>query len=1097
MTASAFEPEGESMQAVHPLVEYDRVKGTHESPQMLSSGGHLIDGEEIACVDLLHRVWPSSNAASLEAALPHPAVLGDFRIVREIGRGGMGVVYEAEQISLRRMVALKILPHVAFLDEGRLTRFELEARTAATLEHPHIVPIYSVGCEQNVHYYAMQLIRGASLAELYAQRASAVGESTAEQAVETAGPLSTIDRPQTENCSAPSYSFGASRSQSERYFNKVAEWGRQAAEAIHFSHERGVVHRDIKPANLIIDSAEKLWITDFGLARLHDEAGVTCTGDLIGTLQYISPERLQGDPGADRLGDVYALGVTLYEMLSLQPAFEGGDRPAMLRRIIERDPRPLRQVDPWVPADLETIVAKAVEKEPSSRYLSAGELAADLHRYLSNQPILAKRANLAERALKWARRHKTLAHASLIFGGLLIALLGIALLIIQRSLRETADLLYMADVSAAYSEWGRGEVADARASLAAHIPSAWEVDRRGLEWQLLQEAATPPEHLELLGHVGPVNEIAVFPDRDRLASVGADGTFRIWELATGKLLRTVKVCDEPLSSVAISEDGKLAAVGSTVVYLCDLDDDGAISEVLRNDFTFESLAFSPDSQTLFAGARYQEVVKLSLTDRTTKILPSTARIETLGISTDGALLVPNRREGYAGSAVGVIQFVDPTTMEVLRELDASIDARHRGQLTVAKASICGRYVLAGEKYDSTAYLFESESGKRVAQTPVSRDRLTDVAIAPDGSFIGVGYRDGVFEVFLVQLLGDDVVINARPRIVRAHEGELLSMEFIDARLLATAGTDGAIRLWKLPRFQPKSLKCGAAGLTGVSLSPNGEYLAYTSHNGYGVVRVVDGTTTFRWRQPGAAFQDPVWASHSDQFSIVAWDEAALVTVSSTGAKARTTQLRERPEEIAYSPHGRELALVGRAHLSILDTQTGVETFSTQLGPASTLAVGYSIDGEMLAIGDETGGVTLLRLPNYQQVARFKARGETDAVCFSPDNRYLASGHRDGAIRLWDLRKKQLDAELRGHEVGVADVIFSNDGLTLVSASQNGIIRSWSVKHGRLFGVIFDPGWEGASAGPCRLDLTRAGDLLAVGYQNVPDDFVDAMLWRVK
>ena len=205
MTASAFEPEGESMQAVHPLVEYDRVKGTHESPQMLSSGGHLIDGEEIACVDLLHRVWPSSNAASLEAALPHPAVLGDFRIVREIGRGGMGVVYEAEQISLRRMVALKILPHVAFLDEGRLTRFELEARTAATLEHPHIVPIYSVGCEQNVHYYAMQLIRGASLAELYAQRASAVGENRAKQAAKAFGPDAAIHRPLVENTDGPAH----------------------------------------------------------------------------------------------------------------------------------------------------------------------------------------------------------------------------------------------------------------------------------------------------------------------------------------------------------------------------------------------------------------------------------------------------------------------------------------------------------------------------------------------------------------------------------------------------------------------------------------------------------------------------------------------------------------------------------------------------------------------------------------------------------------------------------------------------------------------------------------------------------------------------
>ncbi|QDT73142.1 serine/threonine-protein kinase [Lacipirellula limnantheis] len=1093
MIGPGSESEAPSKPAVETLVAYDQAKGRDESSPALPSGMCISDGEAIACVDLLHRVWPPA-AAFAPAPLAAAAVLGDFRIVREIGRGGMGVVYEAEQMSLRRRVALKVLPQAAFLDEGRLARFELEARAAATLDHPNIVPIYSIGCEQNVHYYAMQWIRGVSLAELYAERTSAAGKAGAASVATTGA---AVPPPHMAETDAAQHSFGASRSHAERYFDRVADWGRQAAEALHFSHERGVIHRDVKPANLIIDPAGKLWITDFGLARLQDDAGVTCTGDLVGTLQYASPERLQGNPAANHLVDVYALGITLYEMLALKPAFEGNDRPAVIRQIMERDPRPLRQVDPWIATDLEIIVAKATEKEPSNRYQSAGEFADDLRRFLNDQPIKAKRPTIADRALKWARRHQALAKASLVFGGALILLLGASVMLIQRSLRDTADLLYMADLNAAYSAWGQGSSEEAREILGRHTPAAWQADRRGLEWRVLHDSVAPPDHLELLGHVGPVNEIAVFPDRRRLASVGADGTLRLWDLPSGKLLRTVTVCNEPLNSVAVSGDGKWAAVESNVAYLCDLEDGAEISEVLTSDFTFESLAFSPDGESLFAGSRYHEVVKLSLEERSSTTLPSAARIESLEVSPNGALLVPNRRPGYADAAVGVIQFVDPGSMQPTRELDASLDARHRGQLTVARSSACGEYILAGEKYDSTAYLFESKSGKIAAQTPVSRDRLTDVAIAADGTSIGIGYRDGVVEVFLVQLQRGDAVINSRPRIIHAHDGELLSLQFVDATRLATAGADGAIRLWDLSRNQATPLECGEASLTGVVLSPDGKYVAYTSLHGYGAVNADDGSTTLRRRHPGRAFQYPVWAPQSDEFSIVARDDAAVVTVRPSDAQARTIKLRERPEKFAYSPRGDELALVGAAHLSIVDSKTGAETFHSTLEAADASSVCYSTDGKWLALGDEAGVVTVVKRSSARTTAQFKARGEVDWVCFSPDGRLLASGHRDGVLRLWDLRTETLAAEFGGHEVGVADALFSRDGNTLVSSSQSGAVRIWSVKHARLFGVLFDPAWEGTSVGPCRLALTESGHRLAIGYQNVLDDFPDMLLWQAK
>jgi serine/threonine protein kinase/WD40 repeat protein len=1075
------------------LVEYDLAKETGTQTQPLRPDGPL-DEAAIACVDLLHRAWPSSSGALGPRNLPAATVLGDFRLVREIGRGGMGVVYEAEQLSLARRVAVKVLPHAALLSAGRLARFELEARTAATLEHPHIVPIFSVGREHNVHYYAMKLIRGVSLADLYLYRSSfaaggrgANGDTGGAKNEELGNARDALLR-----------SIGSEPSDVVRYFDAIVEWGIQAAEALQFSHERGVVHRDIKPANLLIDQSRTLWIADFGLARLNDDSGATFTGEVVGTLRYTSPERLQGGPGANQQVDVYSLGVTLYEMLALQPAFDEGDRPYLLRQIIEHDPRPLRQVDPRIPTDLETIIAKAMEKDPAQRYLSAGEFAADLRRYATHQPIQAKRATIAHRVSKWTKRHKTLARAFLIFGGLLLLLLGVSSFLIQRSLRDTSDLLYAADVSAAYSAWGRGATAEASDILARQLPGRWQTDRRGLEWRLLQTAIEPAERIELLAHDGSVNELAVFPDQRRLASVGDDGTLRIWEVPSGKLLRTVNVCNEPLHSVAVSSNGKLAAVGSTSGYLYDVENDIPPEEVVRSEYTIESLAFSRDGQTLFAGARYHELMAVTLQDLQVTKIATDSRVESLEVLPDGTLLAPNRRPGSGDQPAGVIEFIDPSSLKAIREIDSSRISRTQSQLTVARASRCGEYVLTGETHGSTAYLFETQSGKKVAQTPMSRVRLTDVAIAGDGTCLGMGYRDGVCEVSSIQWLPDgEVLINQRPQIVHAHEGELLSMKFIGSSLLATAGKDGAIRLWKLPRHQSPSMQCGETSLTGVSLSPDGKHVAYASLKGYGAIDVESGSTAYRWRQRGTAFLDPVWSPRSDQFSVVALDNALLVTVDLTAAEARTASLREQPAKIAYSPHGDALALAGPAYLSIRNAKTGAETRCADIRPGNALSVCYSDDGELIAYGNDLGCVNVVRSSDCSQAVQFSSPVEVDVVRFSPDSHLLASGHRDGVVRLWNLRQGKLVAEFRGHEMGVADLRFSTDGATLASATQTGIVRLWSVKHARLFGVLFDPAWNGVKVGKCSLHLTSSGDQLASGYWNKPDDFADLMLWRAE
>ena len=281
----------------------------------------------------------------------------------------MGVVYEAEQVSLGRRVALKVLPLAAGFDPKQRQRFQIEAQAAAQLHHPHIVPIFSVGCDRGIHYYTMQLVAGRSLGAILHDR----------------GPV----HPDRDIC------------------RDVARLGVQAAEALEHAHGLGIVHRDIKPANLLIDPEGTLWITDFGLARFASELSVTRTGEMVGTLRYMSPEQALARRGVvDQRTDIYSLGITLYELLTLEPAFNGRDHQELLRQIALDEPIKPRRKNPLVPRDLETIVEKAMAKDPSDRYATAQDLAVDLKRFLDDQPILARRPGFLEKSLRWARRHR-------------------------------------------------------------------------------------------------------------------------------------------------------------------------------------------------------------------------------------------------------------------------------------------------------------------------------------------------------------------------------------------------------------------------------------------------------------------------------------------------------------------------------------------------------------------------------------------------------------------------------------------------------------------------------------------------------------------
>ena len=382
-------------------------------------------------------VTPNSTEPCSEPEIP--AALGDFRIVREIGRGGMGIVYEAHELSLGRRVALKVLSFASGLDPVRLQRFRNEAQSAAQLHHTHIVPVYAVGADRGVHYYAMQLIEGRSLAQVIAALRQARDSASAKEPSQA---LDVSNSPSRDTNEVDVTNPMSGRSGRNQHYRKVAKMTVQAAVGLAHAHLYGVIHRDIKPANLMLDPVGNIWITDFGLAQIQTDSNLTRSGDMLGTLRYMSPEQASGGKvPMDHRSDIYSLGITLYELLTLQPAISGMGYQEIVNQIAEHDPVSPRSIDPSIPLELEIIMRKAIAKSPIERYETASLLADDLQRWLDDKPILAKPPTALQRLAKWRRRHSSLVTAAAVFGAITMIGLMLTTIIVFREQLKTSSAL--------------------------------------------------------------------------------------------------------------------------------------------------------------------------------------------------------------------------------------------------------------------------------------------------------------------------------------------------------------------------------------------------------------------------------------------------------------------------------------------------------------------------------------------------------------------------------------------------------------------------------------------------------------------------------
>ena len=426
--------------------------------------------------------------------LRHPELLGEYRIVREIGSGGMGVVYEALQETLGRHVALKVLSDSCTSSPHAVERFRREAQAAARLHHTNIVPVFDIGEHEGHFYYVMQYIEGYSLDHLLSGLQAASGLTKGDFSLtlpmsdriarsivtgrfgssfsETSDEKGADSENLVELDSSPK-DFGLVGQ--EDYFRSVAGIGRQAAGALDYAHRQGTLHRDIKPANLLLDQQGTVWITDFGLAKFTEQEDLTRSGDMVGTLRYMAPEQFDGR--ADARSDVYNLGLTLYELLTLRPAYQEKSYHRLVRQVAEGTPPQPRHLNRAIPRDLETVVLKAMARHPKDRYATAGEMADDLQRFLDDRPIRARRISSLERFWRWCRRNRALAATA----SLALLLTWMITVVASIGYYRTADALQKAEVERVRAEANLNLAIEAFEDIFNELSGVTAADSLGIE----------------------------------------------------------------------------------------------------------------------------------------------------------------------------------------------------------------------------------------------------------------------------------------------------------------------------------------------------------------------------------------------------------------------------------------------------------------------------------------------------------------------------------------------------------------------------------------------------------------------------------------